>query len=449
MLKHILKYSRVYFIVISSVAVLSMVVIGNTAYRGTKAAEERNLIARAQTIARLVEPREIAFLAGNESDKNSPFYISLKESFIDIKKSNEDTRFLYLAGMRNGDIFFYLDSESERSLDYSPPGQKYDEASNVFKESFISGYSRFEGPLKDRWGNWISAFAPIRHPGTGKVIAVLGMDVSASEYYKNIFSAALIPNFFILLFWAIFFIFFKSYKKEAALISIKEELVSIASHDIRSPLLGLSWSLETLLRDKTIPENSDSRIIILKMDKALKEILGTVKILLDSSRLEESKLLDKKLAPIDLRRVISKSIDILVLFAEEKNVMIHLSGDWPENILIAGDEEKIKQAISNIISNGIKYSSVGGTINIYYHQDAGSHIISFSNAGPEIPVSERSKIFSKFFRVDNVAAIFQLGSGLGLYFTKQIIEAHKGKIWFDSKMGETVFHISLPKYVKD
>lgn len=445
-LNNFFQRPRIYLVVVAALAAMALSVAGKSAYRGAKAVEERALIGRVETIALSLDPREIAFLAGDASDVKNPFYASLKKRFENLRAANEDTRFIYLAGARRDDgIFFYLDSEPKSSLNYSPPGQLYAEASPVFHRVFETGRSRFDGPLSDRWGEWVSAFTAINHPLTGRPIAVLGIDIGAGEYRRRISLAMAPPILIIALLFLLFLIGFIRHNKEREIIALKGEFVSIASHDLRSPLTGLSWAVQALLRNKAIAGYPDVQDLLKTMDKASRGLLAAVQAILDFSRLEGGKSASKLSESIDLRSLIAEVIETLVLFAREKNVAIFLDGDWPEKIMIAGDRERIKRAISNIISNSVKYSPEGEMVRVSYAKKEASHIVGVANSGPSIPPSEQGKIFSKFFRASDAGTASQPGTGLGLYFAKRFIEAHGGRMWFDSKEQRGVtFYIALP-----
>lgn len=453
MINHIFRHQRIYFGITIFTAIFGIVITGVAAYRGARASEERDLIARVQTIAFAFDARELSFLSGSENDTSNPFYKSLKRRFVEINDANGDVRFIYLGGIReDGTIFFYLDSEPSGSLNSSPPGQEYTEASATFKEVFTLGISRFEGPLEDRWGNWVSAFAPIRHSGTGKIIAVLGMDISATEYYRRIFSTMAVPILFILLFYAIVLIMFREYIKREEMLSIKSGFVSIASHELRSPLTGLLWATQALLRSETIARYPEISSTIVLMERSVTNMLATVNGILDFSRLEHLGANGLLISSIDLSEIIDESINALMLFAKEKGVYIAREDALPKTIPTTGDREGIKRAVNNVIANAVKYSSAPFTVTIAYRLSDNEHIISVSNNGNVISDEDRGKMFSKFFRSDASRAVRvsripsgREGTGLGLYIAKQILEAHGGRIWYDSSPEKgTTFFISLP-----
>lgn len=146
-----------------------------------------SLLTRTDTIASILNPEQIRLLAGSSSDISNQDYIYLKKQLMAASIVNPDCRFIYLMGIRDGKVFFFVDSAGISSRGYSPPGQIYEEASPELARSFSTGVSFTEGPLADRWGEWVSSLCPIKDPATGNVVAVLGMDVDAKFWWRNIF----------------------------------------------------------------------------------------------------------------------------------------------------------------------------------------------------------------------------------------------------------------------
>ena len=117
----------------------------------------------------------------------------------------------------------------------------------------------------------------------------------------------------------------------------------------------------------------------------------------------------------------------------------------PANYSLNIDENKIRQAILNLISNSIKYSKFdGGAVEIAAKVKNGEFVFSVKDNGIGIPAQNQHRIFEKFYRADNASAAQASGSGLGLYIAKYFVENHRGKIWFKSKEGEgTTFSFTL------
>ena len=115
----------------------------------------------------------------NESDLSKNTYQLLKEGLIRLKALNSDVAFTYLLTQIDGQYYFMADSESPQSSSYSPPGQLYYEAPEIYKSSFLDGNAVITEPVTDRWGKWYSVLVPIADPDNGRTIAMLGMDYDA------------------------------------------------------------------------------------------------------------------------------------------------------------------------------------------------------------------------------------------------------------------------------
>ena len=137
-----------------------------------------------------IDAGQVAALSGSEADLASLYYLHLKEQMTGIRSTDPIIRFAYLMGQRpDGTVFIFVDSEDPNSENYSPPGEVYTEASDILRQTFVTGTKTTEGPLGDRWGTWVSGFVPLYDPMTGRVIAVFGMDVDARDWNRQIATA--------------------------------------------------------------------------------------------------------------------------------------------------------------------------------------------------------------------------------------------------------------------
>lgn len=451
--------SRIYLLVVASIAIFAVATIGTVTYRGGVAQEERKLIERVETILLSLEPREIAFLAGEASDVDNPFYTGLKRKLADIIAVNPDIRFVYLAGKREGRIFLYLDSEPENSTDYSPPGQIYEEASAVFHEVFDTGLPRFEGPIADRLGTWISAFVPINHPHTGLRLAVLGIDSDAFEYRKRILFAMATPLLFVSGLFLVFLLGYVRYRKEEEILYLKAEFLSIAAHDLRAPLTGVLWAIEAMrtdLGDKTARDRSPEEKLaqvaetIGKVERTLQFMKENVQGILLSSHLLRASGNDEPRYPTSIPEIIANIVLELQITAREHDISVSVDSMLGKNanIRTPAPADKVRHIFANIISNAIKYSNGGGRVDISYTFERGKHVVIVKDNGIGIPERDQKKIFSEHFHASN-NTLKEAGAGLGLYFTKHLAEECGGRIWFESEENKgTKFYIELPIFKK-
>ena len=146
-----------------------------------------DLLARTQLVAEAVNLKRIQALTGSEADLESPEYLRLKEQFAAIRAADPQCRVVYLIGRKaDGTVFIFVDSEPLDTEDYVPPGLNYEEVTADELRVFDTAFPLAMGPYDNRWGTWIAAQVPLTDPQTGTVLAVLGMNIDAREWWWNV-----------------------------------------------------------------------------------------------------------------------------------------------------------------------------------------------------------------------------------------------------------------------
>ena len=154
-----------------------------------------DLLYQARLFVQTLNRDHLRRLAGNESDAAKPEYRRLKEQLMAAQQVDANWQWIYLMGRTtNRTVFFQMDSEAYDAPDPSPPGQPYEEASDVLQGVFDHPESVTEGPVPDRWGVWVSAYVPVRDLRTGELLSVLGIDVEASRWLGLRSRAAIVPG---------------------------------------------------------------------------------------------------------------------------------------------------------------------------------------------------------------------------------------------------------------
>ncbi|MFY2763496.1 sensor domain-containing diguanylate cyclase [Arenimonas sp. MALMAid1274] len=143
--------------------------------------ERERILSLARTAAATLESPRIAALQGSPSDIGSAGFDGVRDELRRARDVNPDFRFVYLMRPAGDTLVFLADAEAPESADYSAPGDPYDGPSDELRRVFRTGMPEIQPPYADRWGNWVTAIAPVRD-GTGKVIAILGMDVRADAW---------------------------------------------------------------------------------------------------------------------------------------------------------------------------------------------------------------------------------------------------------------------------
>jgi PAS domain S-box-containing protein len=225
-----------------------------------------NLLANTKVAATAVNVSDIKALNGSMDDLNSSHYQNLKALMSEQRAALPSARFVYLLGQHDdGTIFFFVDSEPADSPDNSPPGQIYVISSLTIDNAF-QGRADSGGPLNDQWGIWMSGMVPIFDPDTGKVVAVLGMDISGNDWTQQKIESGLVPGLttaLILTLVAIFLILQKRRREENQKLSEAAEALRESSEKYR-----------------TLIENSQDAVFIFQegqlvfVSPAIKRILG-------------------------------------------------------------------------------------------------------------------------------------------------------------------------------
>ncbi len=406
--------------------------------------ERVSLAHRAATIAASLDVVDIHSLSASEADIGTPIYENLKSTMRRLKEANNDIRFVYIFVKRGDQIVFLVDSEDPADEEnYSPPGQVYYEATPELVASFENGATFVEGPEPDRWGTWVSGLAPVLD-AEGHVAAVAGLDISANEYYRTIGVYTAIPFLLTAIMITIALYGQRLRAKEEELFRTKFRFLSIASHELRSPLSGIVWGAENILSRDEHLDDKERRTITLIRDAA-RYMSDTVADILTASRLEadtSKKLLREVVDVVALIRDVARTLSFN---AEKDDIKVVFERGFPEHLPYPADREKLRRIFSNLIGNAIKYSRPNSTVTISYGRDKNGYVFSVIDGGIGIPKEEQDQIFATYYRAKNAEHYATQGTGMGLYFTKELVELHGGRIWFESVENKgTKIHVFLP-----
>jgi len=230
----------------------------------------------------------------------------------------------------------------------------------------------------------------------------------------------------------------------AKLNKMKNEFISVASHQLRTPLSAIRWQAELLMAKMSEGLNEKQKEKLNNIDSLTMRMTRLVNDLLDVAKIDQGRLnLDIK--EVEISKIIKSILNEAILpLANEKKIQVSFN-EKNECSVVMADEEKIRLVFDNLLSNAVKYTLEGGKIKIDCRKDEEMAIFEISDTGVGIPYSQRSQVFSKFFRSSNVVRYQTEGTGLGLYIAKKIVEQIGGKMWFESEeyVG-TTFYFSLP-----
>jgi signal transduction histidine kinase len=238
-----------------------------------------------------------------------------------------------------------------------------------------------------------------------------------------------------------FTITFQDVTREREISRLKSDFVSFAAHQLRTPLSGIKWMLEVAGEEPGLAPSVAS--CIADAAASAERLIGMVGDLLDVSRLEDGGL-TAVLRETDIVAMARAVADEVAPLVAKKEHRLTVSGHDGAAIVVV-DEQLLRQAMLNVISNAIKYTPDGGeiTIAITRTDDTISWIVQDNGIG--IPKSGQARLFEKFYRADNAEAVDTNGKGLGLYMVRLIITRFGGRIHWASEKGRgTTFGFVLP-----
>lgn len=220
----------------------------------------------------------------------------------------------------------------------------------------------------------------------------------------------------------------------------RQKLIADISHELRTPISNIQGYIEAIEDEILEPNDNNMRIMheqILQLSNVVEDLRVLAEV--DSGDLRLRKEMSS------LRSILDGAVNAFGLKASEKNVSV-LVNFKESNELVLIDEERIKQVITNLLNNALRYSPEGSIVDVELEDNDGMFRISVSDKGPGIPSSDMELIFNRFYRVDSSRNKESGGRGLGLSIAKEFVDAHGGHIWVETVYGEgSRFIFEIPK----
>ena len=232
--------------------------------------------------------------------------------------------------------------------------------------------------------------------------------------------------------------------REKIIEKMKSEFVSIAAHQLRTPLSAIKWTLKMLLDGDLGEVTPEQKDFMEKCYKSNERMINLINDLLDVARIEEGRYVFRK-EYVRLESLLDSVVSSCEPDMEKKKIKLKVKKPQEKLPPVMIDSEKIGLVVQNLIENATKYTHANGEVVLSVIRDKEKIEISVKDSGVGIPSDQQERVFSKFFRAANVMRMETEGSGLGLFIAKNIVEAHGGKIWFESEEGKgSTFYFTIP-----
>ena len=232
--------------------------------------------------------------------------------------------------------------------------------------------------------------------------------------------------------------------REKQLGKAKSEYISLMTHQLRTPLAAAKWNLKTLLDGDWGPLTKKQKKFLERGYESNEEMIGLVDNLLQITRIEEGRF-GYKFVRSDLLKILEKTVNSFRPVAKQAKVVLFFRRPKAKIPSLSVDPEKMTMAISNLIDNAVRYNKPQGKVEVGAARWNREVRVWVKDTGAGIPANQIHKLFSKFFRAENILRQQVQGFGLGLYIVKNIIERHGGRIEVESKEGAgSTFTVILP-----
>ncbi len=224
---------------------------------------------------------------------------------------------------------------------------------------------------------------------------------------------------------------------------MRSEFIANVTHELRTPVTSVKGFTETLMQEENLEDPRLVKEFLEIIDREAERLNRLISDLLELTKIEYQGLI--KFVPVDVKELIEEVTKKLDPQIKKKKLQLSLGiPDSPTYIL--GDEDKLCQVLLNLLDNSIKYTPEGGHVKITLQEQEKEILVVVEDTGIGIPREEISRVFERFYRVDKARSRKMGGTGLGLAIVKHVIEAHHGKVWVESSLGQgSRFYFTLPR----
>lgn len=234
---------------------------------------------------------------------------------------------------------------------------------------------------------------------------------------------------------------FRDITRELEVEQMKQELISIATHELRTPITGIKGYLDMILAGDAGEINPEAKEMLEEITKINQRLGDLVDDLLNVGRIEQGRI-EVKPAPMDLNKLIENVVGELQIQAKDKK--LELKYDKTDIPQVKADLERTRQILINLIGNAIKYT-LEGSVTVTAEKQDKMVAVNIKDTGLGMNKEAQKRLFEKFYRVKSEKTRQITGTGLGLWITKQLVEKQGGKISVQSEEGKgSTFHFSLP-----
>lgn len=228
----------------------------------------------------------------------------------------------------------------------------------------------------------------------------------------------------------------------------KSHFLDVVAHDLKSPLAAIETSILSLLEAYGKEYNEDTRETLERIPKRTRDLIRFVQNLTDFTKIRNAGEFRTRFKPLHFLPIVTSTVEMYMDQVLDKNITMTVQAE-PVLPRIMGSGEHLERLVGNLISNAIRYTPAGGSVNVKLGVDEDDLVLTVADSGIGIPDAELPRVFDEFFRASNARKATDSGTGLGLPIARYIAEKHNGSMTANSVEGEgTIFTVRIPAIVE-
>lgn len=419
-----LKYSGLYFLGFSMLLLVVLALTVVSIYEGTYVKKADELKRTALSVAARVPIHEVAFLSGNASDEQNPFYNSIKNALIESVNATPKVMHASLIAVGADTSSILLTSVRKAENNFTPPGSPLPTyiTQKHLESVQYSATAQLLGRVQSASGDVMIVAVPMTYASEVDASMLL-VEFEARPFVRAVFLASLLPVLLLVLFYVLIAIVYFWFRDRERILIARQEFLALAARSMYMPLVGIGWATHALATEEKKP-GVTKKVLMNEVTSTTNTLIELLKSIIDQSREERGFVVSRVLRKTtsNLTELVTGALLVHDLYARARNISVSIDKSFPDSIEVLVDVEKLSRAYMQVASHCISYAVAGETVHVAYKTTAAYHQVRFTAS---LPLATTPR---------------------GLLLADDVLREHGGMLSLETgKKSETLIILSLPR----